>query len=86
MRKAATRHIYVVTSIVGASWFWQHFGKAMAAAYSPTKAAATHLATHYAMVLKEEDFMVKAYHPGWVKTELGGPDAQITVEECIDGL
>jgi NAD(P)-dependent dehydrogenase (short-subunit alcohol dehydrogenase family) len=41
---------------------------------------------HYAMTLKPEGFKVTTVHPGWVRTEMGGSDAQISVEESIDGL
>ena len=32
--------------------------------------------------LEKEDVLVMSMHPGWVKTDMGGPDALITTEEC----
>jgi len=32
--------------------------------------------------LEKEGILVMAMHPGWVKTDMGGPDALITTEEC----
>jgi len=32
--------------------------------------------------LEKDGILVMAMHPGWVKTDMGGPDALITTEEC----
>ena len=32
--------------------------------------------------LEKDGILVMAMHPGWVKTDMGGPDAFITTEEC----
>ena len=33
--------------------------------------------------LEKDGILVMAMHPGWVKTDMGGPDALITTEECV---
>ena len=30
--------------------------------------------------------MVTPIHPGWVKTDMGGPGGQLTVEESVTGM
>ena len=35
---------------------------------------------------KARDIEVLALHPGWVQTDMGGPNAKITVEESCSGL
>jgi len=54
--------------------------------YRASKAAATNLARNLAVDLKQPGVAVGAYHPGWVRTDMGGPNADIEVEESAKGL
>lgn len=36
--------------------------------------------------LKNDGILATCLHPGWVKTEMGGPNALITVDQCVDGI
>lgn len=54
--------------------------------YRASKAAATNLARNLAADLKPAGIAVGAFHPGWVRTEMGGPSADISVDESADGL
>ena len=54
--------------------------------YRASKAAATNLARNLAVDLKAQGIAVGAYHPGWVRTDMGGPSAAIDVEESAKGL
>lgn len=54
--------------------------------YRASKAAVLNLGRNLAVDLKPHGIAVGIYHPGWVKTDMGGDEAAITVEEARDGL
>lgn len=54
--------------------------------YRASKAAAVNLARNLAADLKGQGIAVGAYHPGWVRTDMGGSGADIDVETSASGL
>ncbi|MGI9328163.1 MAG: SDR family oxidoreductase [Pseudomonadales bacterium] len=54
--------------------------------YSSTKAAVSKICQALAIDWKEEPITVALMHPGWVQTDMGGPNAQITAEESASGI
>ncbi|MBD23066.1 MAG: short-chain dehydrogenase [Alphaproteobacteria bacterium] len=50
-------------------------------AYNSSKTALNAYTIHLAIELKDTNIKVNSGHPGWVKTELGGPKAPIEVED-----
>ena len=50
-------------------------------AYNASKTALNAYTIHLAIELKDTNIKVNSGHPGWVKTELGGPKAPMEVEE-----
>jgi NAD(P)-dependent dehydrogenase (short-subunit alcohol dehydrogenase family) len=54
--------------------------------YRASKAAVTNLARNLAADLAAGGIAVGAYHPGWVKTDMGGQSADITIDVSADGL
>ncbi len=54
--------------------------------YRASKAAATNLVRNLAVDLKDKGIAVGAYHPGWVRTDMGGSSADIDAGESAQGL
>lgn len=54
--------------------------------YRASKAAALNLGRNLAADLAPDGIAVGIYHPGWVRTDMGGGDADISVDEAVDGL
>ncbi|MBY6068105.1 SDR family oxidoreductase [Leisingera aquaemixtae] len=55
-------------------------------AYRASKAAALNIGRNLATDLQPEGIAVGIYHPGWVQTDMGGDDGDITVQESVAGL
>jgi NAD(P)-dependent dehydrogenase (short-subunit alcohol dehydrogenase family) len=55
-------------------------------AYRSSKAAVNKVMQVLALELKPRGVVVCPIHPGWVKTDMGGDNADITVEESASGI
>lgn len=55
-------------------------------AYRASKAAALNIGRNLSTDLRPEGIAVGIYHPGWVRTDMGGEEGDITVEESAAGL
>jgi NAD(P)-dependent dehydrogenase (short-subunit alcohol dehydrogenase family) len=51
--------------------------------YRSSKAALNSVVKSLSIDLKEKGILVVALHPGWVKTEMGGPNAEISTRQCV---
>jgi len=54
--------------------------------YRASKAAVINLARNLAKDLAPQEIAVGAYHPGWVRTDMGGAGAALDVETSVTGL
>jgi len=54
--------------------------------YRSSKAALNAVVKSLSIDLKEQGIITVALHPGWVKTDMGGPDAEITTHESVELL
>ncbi|HLZ85238.1 MAG TPA: SDR family oxidoreductase [Caulobacteraceae bacterium] len=82
LKKAAAPKVMTVTSQMGAST-WPFGGSY---AYTSAKAGVNRVMKTLALDLKGENIAVSLVHPGWVKTDMGGPNADITPEESAAGI
>jgi NAD(P)-dependent dehydrogenase (short-subunit alcohol dehydrogenase family) len=54
--------------------------------YRASKAALNSMTRSYVASLKDRKLTVLSMHPGWVKTDMGGPDAMLDVATSVKGL
>ena len=54
--------------------------------YRSSKAAVNMVNKSLSIDLKGEGITAVVFNPGWVKTDMGGPDAVISVQESVSGL
>jgi NAD(P)-dependent dehydrogenase (short-subunit alcohol dehydrogenase family) len=82
LKAAAAPKVMTVTSQMGAST-WPFGGSY---AYTSAKAGVNRVMRTLALDLKGDNIAVSMIHPGWVKTDMGGPNADITPEESAAGI
>lgn len=85
IRKAPVGRIVNLSSILASltlhSMKDSPIGPAKAVAYNASKSALNAYTVHLAHELSDTPIKVNAAHPGWVKTELGGPNAPMEVAD-----
>ena len=54
--------------------------------YRESKAALNMFTRSLASDLSGQEFIVVAMNPGWVQTDMGGPNATLTVEQSVNGI
>lgn len=84
IKKSSSGRVVNVSSILG-SLSMQSDGGEMSEikpfAYDASKTAVNAFTIHLAEALKDTNIKVNSAHPGWVKTDMGGPDAPMSPEE-----
>ncbi len=55
-------------------------------AYRCSKTALNMAMKHLSIEVQNDNILVMSMHPGWVKTDMGGPNALISVETCCSTM
>ncbi|MES2606425.1 MAG: SDR family oxidoreductase [Pseudomonadota bacterium] len=83
LKKSARPRVITVSSQMGA------FGLEMGTdryIYRSSKSAVSKVMQVLAVELKPDNIIVCPVHPGWVQTDMGGPNAQISATDSANGL
>ena len=82
LEKAQRAKVITLTSQMGSL----HRNSVGHFAYRSSKAAANKVMQVMAWELRDRGIIVCPMHPGWVRTDMGGPEADVSVEESVKGL
>lgn len=82
--EAGTRRLIVMMSTGNASLQGNDTGSLLG--YRLSKTALNQAVRNLAAEWGPEGFAVVALNPGWVKTDMGGPNAELTVEEAVSQI
>ena len=82
LRRGSESKIAIISSQMAS----QERAKGGSYVYRASKAAVLNFGRNLAQDLRREGIAVGIYHPGWVSTEMGGPDADLTESESAEGL
>ena len=83
IEKSSEKRIYILSSKVGSIEDNKSGGMYV---YRSSKSALNQIVKSLSIDLKPLGISVISLHPGWVRTEMGGPNALISVEESVNGM
>ncbi|EKG12752.1 Short-chain dehydrogenase/reductase SDR [Macrophomina phaseolina MS6] len=81
LEKGAVKKVINVSSTMGSVAMSPSFAWAPTPAYKISKAALNMLTAQYAQAVADKGFTVVALSPGWIKTDLGSANADLTIEQ-----
>ena len=82
LNKKTISKIIIISSLMGTQ---THISN-NAPIYRASKAAANNLMRTISNHFLNDNIIVSSYHPGWVRTDMGGANADISTEESATGL
>lgn len=82
LKAGKQKKLVTITSQLGS--ITNHGGGAVA--YNASKAAVNSLMHGLALAWARNGLLVGIFHPGWVKTDMGGASAPVTPQESVKGL
>ncbi|CAI6242860.1 unnamed protein product [Periconia digitata] len=86
LKKGNLKKVINVSTTLGSIAKAQDFAVMPAPAYKITKAALNMLTVQYALSFAKEGFTFVALTPGWIKTDLGGSHADLSIEQGVNGV
>ncbi|SCW38694.1 NAD(P)-dependent dehydrogenase, short-chain alcohol dehydrogenase family [Sphingobium faniae] len=81
MMRAGSKVINITSQLAASTWPYGGLYP-----YVATKAALNRMMRSVAIDLKPRDIVVGLLHPGYVRTDMSGPDADISPEESAEGI
>jgi len=79
--KPGAKVINITSQLAASTWpYGGHY------AYGASKAALNRMMRSVAIDLRDKGIVIGLVHPGWVKTDMGGADADITPQESAEGI
>lgn len=79
--KSGAKVINITSQLSASTWPYGGYY-----AYAAAKAGLNRLMRSVAIDLKDRGIIVGLVHPGWVQTDMGGPNAEITPQESAEGI
>ena len=83
VKKGSSKKIYFLSSQLGSIEENTNGGMYI---YRSSKASLNQGVKSLSVDLKEYGITVVSLHPGWLKTDMGGPNAPVSIEESIEGM
>ena len=83
VKKSSAKKIYFLSSQLGSIKENTSGGMYI---YRSSKTSLNQVVKSLSVDLKAHGITVVSLHPGWVKTDMGGPNAPVSIEESIEGM
>ena len=83
VKKGSDKKIYFLSSQLGSIADNTSGGMYI---YRSSKTGLNQVVKSLSVDLKPQGITVVSLHPGWVKTDMGGPNAPVSIDESIEGM